>query len=349
MGTFLTGLDINALFILTPGAAGRTLRSNTALQYNVVRKGESNMVARTKESSQTSSPVSQLAGWTRQGIESFVAAQKILFDLAAQQNALVIGVMRDRLSGSRVRPDLAIAKIADKGVENITAAGKILLDLAAGETALVAGGLNEGLRLPPAAGVLTFVVRQRVNAFIDTQKRLLDAAAAQTHAIAESYREGKGWMAGGNVAELARRAIEGFVETEKKFLNLVAQEVTAATKGGKEGHTPARDRFKVLTQLARESVEKYIDAQKKLLDLAIEQMEFTGKAAGERIAVLQKQARESWGELTEKSVRNFVIAQKSLMDLAAKPLKASATEETRKTPRARPRHKKQPVEAHKAA
>jgi uncharacterized protein YggL (DUF469 family) len=295
------------------------------------------MTATTKESSKAFSPVSQLAGWARQGIEGFVAAQKILLDVTAQQNALVIGMVRERLSEPRLRPDFAIAKIADKSVENVTAAGKVLLDLAAGETALVVDGVKEGLRLPPAAGVVTYVVRQRVNAFIDTQKRLLDAAAEQTHAIAESYRQGKGRTVGGSVAELARQAIEGFVETEKKFLNLVAQELTAATKGGKEGHTPARDRFNVLTQLARESVEKYIDAQKKLLDLAIEQMEFTGKAAGERIAVLQKEARASWGELTEKSVRNFMTAQKSLMELAAKPLKASATEETRKTPRARPK------------
>jgi hypothetical protein len=307
------------------------------------------MTARTKESSQAFSPVSQLAGWAREGIESFVAAQKILLDFTAQQNALVMGMVRERLSEPRLRPDLAIAKIADKGVENITAAGKIVLDFAAGEAALVADGVKEGLRLPAAARAVTDVVRHRVDAFIDLQKRLLDAAAKQTHAVAESYRQGKGWMVGASMAELARRAIEDFVETEKKFLNLVAQEVTAATKGGKNGHPPSRDRFKVLTQLARESVEKYVDAQKKLLDLAIEQMESTGKAAGERLDVVRKEARASWGELTEKSARNFATAQKSLMDLAAKPRKPSATEETRKTPRARPRHKKQPFAAHEAA
>src|SRR5271167_409409 len=306
------------------------------------------MTARTKESSQAFSPVSQVAGWARQGIESFVAAQKILLDFTAQQNALVMGMVRERLSEPRLRPDLAIAKIADKGVENITAAGKILLDFAAGEAALVADGVKEGLRLPAAARAVTDVVRHRVDAFIHLQKRLLDAAAKPTHQVAESYRQGKGWMAGASVAELARRAIEDFVETEKKFLNLVAQEVTAATKGGKNGNPPARDRFKVLTQLARESVEKYVDAQKKLVDLAIEQMESTGKAAGERLDVVRKEALASWGELTEKSVKNLVAAQKSLMDLAGKPVKA-ATEETRKTPRARPRHKKQPFAAHEAA
>jgi hypothetical protein len=104
-----------------------------------------------------------------------------------------------------------------------------------------------------------------------------------------------------------------------------------------------------LTRLAREGVEKYIDAQKKLLDLAIDQLESTGRTTGEGIEAARKEARTSWGELTQKSVHNIVTARKSLMDLAVKPLRESAAEETRKTPRARPRHKKQPVEAHEAA
>src|ERR1039458_9980016 len=77
------------------------------------------------------------------------------------------------------------------------------------------------------SGTVTDVVRHRVNAFIDMQKRLLDVAAEQSHAVAESYGEGKVGMVGGGMAELARRAIEGFVETEKKFLDLAAQEVAA--------------------------------------------------------------------------------------------------------------------------
>ena len=156
-------------------------------------------------------------------------------------------------------------------------------------------------------------------------------------------------MVGGGVAELARRGIEGFVETEKKFLDLAAQEVAAASTGGKEGRRAARNQLKILTQLAREGVEKYIDVQKKLLDLAIDQLEFTGEATRERIEAMRQEVRTSWRELTAKSVWNFMVAQKSLMDLAAKPLNTSATEETGKTPRARPRGKKRPVGTHGAA
>jgi len=306
------------------------------------------MVAETKDSSKAYSPVSQLADWARQGIESFVAAQKVLFDLTAQQNALVKGMVRERLHEPRLRPVDTIAKIADSSVGHLTAAGKILLDLAAGETALVADWAKEGSPLP-SARALTEVVRHRVDTFVDMQKRLLDLAAEQTHAVAESYGKGELSKIGGSVAELATRAIEGFVETEKKFLLLAALDVTMASQGDNQGLTAARNQLKILTQLAREGVEKYVHVQQKLLNLAIDQLESTGKATGEHIEAVRKEVSTSLGELAQKSIGNFVVAQKSLRDLAAKPLKAMAADKTRETSPARAKGKKQAVRTREAA
>src|ERR1039458_5583377 len=120
------------------------------------------MVAKTKESSKALSPISQLADWARQGIESFAAAQTFLFDLTARQKALVMGMVQQRLSQPGLRPGDMIAPIADKGVETLTAAGKILLDLAVGQTALVANWAKE----PAVVEALSDVVRQRADAFI---------------------------------------------------------------------------------------------------------------------------------------------------------------------------------------
>jgi len=305
------------------------------------------MIAETKESSKAFSPVSQLADWARQGVESFVAAQKILFDLPARQNAIVTGMVRERLHEPRLRPADTIAKIADSSVDNLTAAGKILLDLAAGETALVAEWAKEGPL--PAVRALTEVVRHRVDTFVDMQKRLLVLTAEQTQVVAESYRKGELSKIGGSVAELAIRAIEGFVETEKKFLDLAAHDLTLASKGGEKGGTAARNQLKILTQLAREGVEKYIDAHLKLLNLAIDQLESTGKATGEHIEAVRNEVSTSWGELAQKSIGNFVVAQKSLRDLAAKPLKASAAVKTHKSPRTRAKGKNQTVRTRQAA
>jgi len=296
------------------------------------------MTAREKKAPQTTSPGSLLTGWARQGVESFVAAQKILLDLAAQENALLIGMVREQLGKTGFRPGVAMAGIAEQGVKNLTTAGKILLDLAASETALAVDGVKEGLRLPAAAGTVAELVRHRVDTIVEMQKRLLDATAEQAHAVAESYREGKGVLSATHVTELARRGIEGFVESEKKFLDLAAQEVSAATKGGKKPGKPPRERMAVLTEVAREGADKYLETQKKLFDLAIEQLEATTKVGGDHKEAARKEAQPAWGELTEKSMKNFVTAEKSLLDLAMKPLKKTGREEGRKvlTPRHKP-------------
>lgn len=268
-----------------------------------------------------------LAIWARQGIESFVAAQKILLDLTAQQNSLLIGMIRERLSEPGFQPGKALARMADKGVENFTTAGKILLDFAAGETGLVVDGVKKGLRLPGPVGGAAEVFRHRVHTIIGLQKRLLDAAAEQTHVAAESYREGKGLRAIEGVTEFARRGMEDFVETEKEFLDLATEEVSTVLRGGKEAREPAGDRSKLVSKLAREGVEKYIDTQKKLLELAIQQFEAKGEF--ERPEP-RKKPRTSFAELTEKSVHNIVTAQKSLMDLAIKPMRKGAPAEAHK-------------------
>jgi hypothetical protein len=300
-------------------------------------RGDSIMIAKGKKSPRASPPANPLMGWARQGIESFVAAQKIVLDLAGQENALLVGMVRENLGKPLSRPGATLAGLADMGVKNVTSAGKILLDLAAGETALAVDGVKEGLRLPVTAGAVAEVARHGVDTLVGMQKHLLDAAAEQTHAMAESYQEGKGLMAGAKVVELARRGIEAFVESEKKFLDLAAHEVSAATKGGKPNGKP-RERMEVLTKLARQGAEKYIDAQKRLLELAIEELKAARKTKGERKLVERKALQRSWGELTEKGVKNLVAAEKSLLDLAIKPKKRMAGEETRKSgPRARGR------------
>ena len=133
---------------------------------------------------------------------------------------------------------------------------------------------------------------------------MLDVAAEETHAMAESYQEGEGLMAERGFAELARRGIEPFVESEKKFLDLAAHEVSAATNGGKPNGKP-RERTEVLTTMAREGAEKYVDAQKRLLDLAIEQLEAVSEARDGRKAAARKSVQRSWGELQKRASRTW--------------------------------------------
>src|SRR3974377_1023760 len=100
--------------------------------YRTMR-GDSNMPAREKKAQPETSPSSFLPGWARQGIQSFVAAQKIIMDLAGQENALLIGLVREQVSKPGGQLGASVATITENGVNNLTTVGKLLLDLAAEE------------------------------------------------------------------------------------------------------------------------------------------------------------------------------------------------------------------------
>ncbi|MGB9334863.1 MAG: hypothetical protein WCB14_07640 [Candidatus Acidiferrales bacterium] len=300
------------------------------------------MNAREKKATRAAPPASLLVGWARQGMGSFMAAQRILLDLAAQENAMLLGMAREQFGKDGIRPAAKLVEMADTGVKNFTAAGKILLDLAAGETEMMVEGVKEVLPLPASAGVVADVVKHRVETLIGLQKELLDAAEEQTRAVAKSVRDGDGMHAMTHAAELARRGMEGFVESEKKFLDLAAHVVTTAAKGSKGNGKAPRDRMKVLTEMVKEGAEKYMGAQKKLLEMTLEQLETMGKAEHKKME--PKAGKSVWADLTEKSVKNVVTAEKSLLELAMKPVK-EATHKAGPRPHGRRVH----VGGHKAA
>lgn len=276
---------------------------------------------------------SRLSKWIRQGVESFVAAQKILLDLTAQQNALAMGVIRERLTIPKVSPGAMLVGMANQGVTGVTEAGNILLDFAAGETGLLTDAVKTAFRLGPWTGAVADIARHRVETFIEMHRRLLTAVSEQMTAITESYDEGKGLMGGASAGELARHAVEAFMQTEEKFLDLVVEEVGAAAEGGHE-RKPARDRSKMLMKLAHEAADKYIDAQKRMLDLVIHQFDAERKAAGKLTEdMADGEPQTPLAEVTEKGVKNFVEAEKSFLHLMKRPERKAHTTVRRKQPR----------------
>ena len=268
----------------------------------------------------------------QQGADSLAAALKIISDLTAQQVALVVGMVRERVSFKAIAP---IAETASGVVGGFTDAGKILLDLAAGENELLVNSLKEAIRMRASFGALVDLVPLGLTAMFEMNKSVLDTIAKQSREAAESLTEGNPLAAYPKMAKTAREGIESFIETQKTFLDQVAEQVSIATSGGasKASH---RDRSKILIELAREGVDKFVEAQKQVTGVMIDQMEAVAHGPHTK-AVPQR----SLSELTRKSVQNFTTAQKSLLDLALKPMPAAPKAEKSRAPRAaRPQAKR---------
>ena len=259
-----------------------------------------------------SSPVSTVAQWARQGLESFVATQKILLDLAAQQNSLALGFVRERIDFSPLRPLTGIVDLAGQGLANFVAAQKILLDLAAEENGLLLQGVRDGLALTGTPALMTDAIRTGVDEFVGMQKKFLDMVDAQAKAAVGAITEGKPYE-GKSMAEVTRQGLENFVHTQKKFLDLMTD---AANAGKGKVIKPAPHRKVSVT--VQESVDKFVDAQKKLLDVAAKQIEGAMQSA-EKMMRPSPEPSTTLGEVARRGFENFVNAQKSLLDVAMKP------------------------------
>jgi hypothetical protein len=294
-----------------------------------------------------SSFVSLFSGWVQQGVQSFLATQRILLDMAMRQNASVMQALRQQLSNPQHSPVSLLTEMAGEGVSNFIEAQKVLLDLAQQQNSIVMNGVKERIGTSPAAIAMTDLLRRSVDTFIDMQHEFLKIASKQTHGWMHAAKAGKPYQ-GEELVEFAREGMENFVKAQKKFLDVISEETAKAT-GSKRIQEGARKIKKTeLTELAHKASTAFIDAQKKLFDVAGRQMNTNVKVMGQTTELLKPFPFVPLAELTREGVKSYVEAQKALMEVMFKPHdghKHEAKPVRRHVKRPSRPVKKEPVEA----
>jgi hypothetical protein len=264
------------------------------------------------------SSISMLAGWLKQGTESFFASQRILMDLVMRQNAQTISAFQGRLTEARHIAGTAATEMAGEGISNFIAAQRVLLNLAQRENEILTTVVKERIGGPAPVAALTDLFSRGVDTVIGMQQHLLTLAARQTDEWIDATKSGEPFE-GLQLTALARESMETFVRSQKKFLDVLAEETAHAT--GKETNGKAHPAAKKteLNELARQSAEAYIDAQKKLLDVATQQLKVNAKTAKEAIGAMNPLPVETLGELLKHTVAGLMESEQDLLDVMVKP------------------------------
>jgi hypothetical protein len=257
-----------------------------------------------------------LGDWIRQGTEGFVATQKILLDLAAQQNALALTILRERI-GFSTPASKKLADFAGQGIKTLMEVQRQMLDVAARQNSILSEGLKPGLADTPI-NCLAEVVHQGLDNFITAQKQLLNIIQTHAEGAVNDFGEGKRFETG-RLAELAREGTRNFLESQKKFLDIVEEQLTTKKEPAAEKAENGKGSVDIF-DMAKKSVDSLIEAQQRLLDLASDQVKANAEFARD---VFSTEVRPTTiSEVMKKSVDSFVAAQKALLDLASKPRKA---------------------------
>jgi hypothetical protein len=287
------------------------------LQCSITERKERKMAAKGKSAewgptAACGSIAGLLGDLIRQGTEGFVATQKILLDLVAQQNALVLTMVRERMSFSLPEAK-KLADFAEQGVKALTDVERQVLDLAAHENSIVAAGLKPGVVNTPLRGVAE-VIHQGLDNFIKAQKEMLKIIESQAEGAINDLGEGKGFDTR-RLGELARDGTRSFLESQKKFLDILEEQLTVKRVTRKKDSGQRVDPF----EMAKQSVDALIDTQERLLDIASDQVKASVKFAHDIFTLNGHPTKVS--DMVKKSVDSFVAAQKALMELASKPRK----------------------------
>ena len=241
------------------------------------------------------SPISMLAGWLRQGTESFFASQRILMDLVMRQNAHTIGAFQGRLAEARHIAGTAVTEMAGEGISNFIAAQRVLLNLAQRQNEILTTVVKERAGGPAPVTAVTDLFSRGVDTVIDMQQHFLTLAARQADEWIDAAKSGEPF-----------EGIHLTAPGSREYGNLRAQPEEVPGCDGGRNRTRHRDgmqrqarrsRKTELTELARQSAEAYIDAQKKLLDVAAQQLKVNAKTAREAINAMNPLPAETLGEL----------------------------------------------------
>lgn len=243
------------------------------------------IVKASRTHSREPSVVSTLSGWAQQGIQSFFATPRTLWDMAMRQNANVMHVLRQQWSDPHHSPTAILSEVAGEGMTNIIEAQKVLLDLSKQQNEILMAGVKDRIGEEPAAHATADLLRRSVETFIHMQEEFLKIAAKQTDTWVEVAKTGKPLPGRASLVNLARESMENFVKAQKQFLDVIAEETAKAT-GGKRT-TIKKIKKAELSQLTRQATESFITAQRKMLDVAGKQMNANVKTAGKTLELLR--------------------------------------------------------------
>ncbi len=259
-----------------------------------------------------SSFASLLFGWTQQGLDSFMATQRILADLVTRKSNSALKSLRDGITDPETSPAAILTEIAVEGTANLTEAQRVLLNLVEQENGILMGGVMQRVSGSPVAASIAGRMQHGIDTLVEMQQEFLTIASKQVQERLKKTKAGNVPDAG-FLLDGARDVMENFVKAQKKLLDVVIEE-PPKPRAKADGKGKA-----AFSGMAREAAGSLIDAQKNWLDLAGQQVNVTLQAASKVAEMVNVVRLTPLPTITGEGVKSFVEAEKAVLDTFIKP------------------------------
>jgi len=212
------------------------------------------------------SPLAILTELAVEGTSTVIEAQRVLLNLAQQENEIIMNGVKERLAGSA--PAMAMTDLARRSLDTLIGMQQDLLTTTGKQTlgwleAVQAGKGYEGAHLADLA-------REGVKAFVHAQKKFLDALTQETARATSGKAEHAKPVKKTELSKLVRDAANSFIDAQKKLLDVLAQQMNVnADAATRTIEVLSPSRLLPVARLTGEGVKSFVDAEKALVKSVI--------------------------------------------------------------------------------
>jgi hypothetical protein len=211
------------------------------------------------------SPLAILSELAIEGTSSFMEAQRILLNLAQQENEIIMNGVKERVAGSR--PAVAMTDLIRRSIDTFVKMQHDFLKITSKQTL---GWLEEVKAGKGYQGGthLVDLAREGMDTFVQAQKKFLDVIAQETSkATAGKQEPGMKHVKKTEMAKLAREATNAFIDAQKKVLDVVGQQMNVNLKAAARSmEMISPSRLLPMANLTGEGVKSFVDAEKALIE-----------------------------------------------------------------------------------
>jgi hypothetical protein len=209
------------------------------------------------------SPTTILSEIAGEGVTNFIEGQQVLFNLAQEQNKILMSCVKERI-GNRPAAQ-AVADTLRRSVDTFIDMQKEFLKIAGKQTHAWVEASKTGK--PYKGEHLAELGREGMENFVKAQKQFLDVIVEETEKATSGKHPNVKKIKKTELSALARQATELFVDAQKKLFEVAGRQMNANVKAaGKTLELIKPFPFVRLAELTREGVKRYVDAQKALMD-----------------------------------------------------------------------------------
>jgi len=196
-----------------------------------------------------------------EGVSNFIEGQKLLLNLAKQEQEIVHTGVKERVAG--FAPAVAVTDMVQRSFNTFVEMHQDFLKIASKQAHAWLAAVKANKAYDPEG--LVEAARDSFDTFVRTQKKFLDVVTEET--TKATTGNGAKKMKKTEVTELAQQATDSFIDAQKKMMDLAGRQVAASLKVGKRAlDMVAPFGVNRLPDLTRAGVKTIVDTEKAMID-----------------------------------------------------------------------------------